>query len=301
MLFTFALAAVLQPASPPPTEDDAIVITARRTGIPVWKVKRGDSTVVLIGTLTEVAAETEWNARALEATVAQSRRVIFPQTQQLRLSQSELDAFNKRWEKQARLPDGQRLSSMLDPADQARLGRLAAQGFALRDWDEIHPLHLAMSLQNTLLKRTGIEDGVDTAIEKAIRTHKVYRVPIKQANVYRFDSLFSSKPKDHVACLKAMLDVAEGGPEAMRKRSAAWARRDVPAAVDSPVEAIETRCWQAVDPKTASAALIQTTLGALKRKGTTLAIVNLDTLARPGGLLDRLMADGMTIDGPAWR
>jgi hypothetical protein len=34
--------------------------------------------------------------------------------------------------------------------------------------------------------------------------------------------------------------------------------------------------------------------------GTTLAVVNLDTLARAGGLLDALRADGRQVDGPAW-
>jgi hypothetical protein len=35
--------------------------------------------------------------------------------------------------------------------------------------------------------------------------------------------------------------------------------------------------------------------------GTTLAVVSLDTLARPNGLLAALRAGGYQVDGPAWR
>lgn len=301
MMFAFALAVLAQAPTPAPSEEDAIVITAQRTGIPVWKIKRGDSTVVLIGTLTDVAAGTNWNARALEATIAQSRRVIFPQTQELRTTQSGVDEWNKKWRAQSRLPDNQQLSTLLDPADQARLARLSAQGFAPRDWVTVHPLHLALSLQDNLLRRTGVEAAVDTAINDAITKHKVYRVPIKQTNAYAVLELFSTKPKDHVACLKTMLNVAEAGPAELKRRSTAWAKRDVVAVVASPVEAIENNCWQPVDAKKASVALMETMRRSLRRKGTTLAIVNLETLARTDGLLDRLKADGIAIDGPAWR
>jgi hypothetical protein len=35
--------------------------------------------------------------------------------------------------------------------------------------------------------------------------------------------------------------------------------------------------------------------------GTTLAVLNLDTLARSGGLLDRLASSGLKVEGPSWR
>lgn len=302
LLILTALAASTSATQSPAPTGDVIVITARRTGVPVWRVQSGASTVILVGTIPDIAEGTRWNAGALDMAVSQSRRVLFPQTVGLTAVKYDLDAWMKKWIKQARLPAGQSLSAMLDADDRARLARLVGQGLAPRDWNSVHPLHLALKMQSTLRDRTAMGPSADETIDSAIKKHKVYRVPFARTEadpVMR--GLFASRPQDHLACLKSTLAIVEAGPDELRRRSKAWADREVPAAIASPVQAIETNCWPANAGKAVDQSLFAETSKALKRKGTTLAVINLDTLARRGGLLDRLEAAGMTIDGPIWR
>ncbi len=302
LLSLLALAAVQSPPDDGPQDEEAIVITAQRTGIPVWRVTKGQSTVVLVGTLTDIAKGTSWNAAALDSAVAQSRRVIFPQTIVIRDTASNFAYWNQKWTKMALLPADKPLSTLLDAAEQARLTKLAAQGRAPRDWAKVHPLHLAMFMQNKLRQAVGTEPDVESAVEASIKAHKVYRVPIKQTDATQvMEGLFLTKPADHLACLRATMAVAEAGPEELRRRSATWTKRQVAATVASPVAGIEPACWPGSDDKDVAKGVLDTTMKALGRKGVTLAIVNVDSLARTGGLLDRLQAAGMTIDGPTWR
>lgn len=299
---SIAATASAAPSPIPSDEGAAITVTARRTGIPVWRVQSGASTIVLVGTIPDIPEGTTWNANALNAAIGQSRRVLYPQTIQLTANRIGADWWMSRWTKQSRLPAGQTLSSLLDPATKARLTRLAAAKRIARDWDTVHPLHLALKMQSDLRNSTAMGPSADEAVEAAIKQHKVYRVPFAKVDAEPvMDRLFASKPREHVACLTATLAVVEAGPDELRRRSKAWADRNVPAAVASPVQAIEFACWPANAGKALDPNLFAEVNRSLKRKGATLAVINLDTLARPGGLLDQLKAAGMTIDGPAWK
>lgn len=296
------IAASAAPALAATDDDAAIVVTARRTGIPVWRVRNGSATIVLVGTIPDIPQGTIWDANALNAAIGQSRRVLFPQTIQLTANRIGADWWMNRWQKQAKLPAGQTLSALVDPDTRARLVRLAASNRIARDWDKVHPLHLALKMQADLRDSTPMAPSADEAVEAAIKQHKVYRVPFAKVDATPvMDRLFASKPIEHVACLTATLAVIEAGPDELRRRSRAWADRNVAATIASPVQAIETACWPANAGKALDPNLFTEATRSLKRKGTTLAVINLDTLARAGGLLDQLSAAGMTIDGPAWK
>lgn len=294
--------AVAAQAPVPPDDGTAIVVTARRTGIPVWRVRSGTATIVLVGTIPDIPEGTRWNAKALDAAIGQSRRILFPQTVGLTANRIGLDWWMNRWTRQSRLPAGQTLSAMLDPTTKAQLVRLAGANRIARDWDKVHPLHLALKMQADLRDSTAMGPNLDEAVEASIKQHKVYRVPFARTDAEPvMRRLFASKPQDHVACLKATLAVIEAGPDELRRRSAAWADRDVIAVIASPVQVIETACWPANGGKAVDPNLFAEVTRTLKRKGATLAVINLDTLARRGGLLDKFEAAGMAIDGPRWK
>lgn len=303
LLLLSAIAAAAAVRAPPPSDqDEAIVVTARRTGIPVWRARSGTATIVLVGTIPDIPVGTKWDANALNAAIGQSRRVLFPQTIQLTANRIGADWWMSRWQKQAKLPAGQTLSALLDQDTRARLTRLAAAKRIARDWDNVHPLHLALRMQSDLRDSTAMGPSADEAVEAAIKQHKVYRVPFARVDAEPvMDRLFASKPREHVACLTATLAVIDAGPDELRRRSTAWASRNVTATIASPVQGIETACWPANAGKALEPDLFAKTTRSLKRKGTTLAVINLDTLARAGGLLDQLSAADMTIDGPAWK
>ena len=44
---------------------DDVVVVARRSGAPVWRVQNGASTVILVGSILSVPRETPWRPGAL--------------------------------------------------------------------------------------------------------------------------------------------------------------------------------------------------------------------------------------------
>lgn len=303
MLVLFvALAATIQSPDSSIHASEEILVTARRTGIPVWRARRGGSTLILVGTITDIAKGTPWNSHALAATIGRSDRVMYPQSVGLTASPFQMIGWLSKWKKQSKLPKAQSLSAMLNATDRSRLARLSAQGLAPRNWDRMHPLHLAFEMRDIVSKRTGIAPRAATVVDQATRKHKVKRVPIARARASPLArELFVSKPRDHLGCLVATLAMSEAGPGELRRRSHAWANRQVSSVLHSLVETVEAQCWPANSEFRLSGDLAATANQVLDSTGTTLAVLDLGSLADRGGLLDRLKAAGVRIDGPDWR
>ncbi len=301
-LASFSTPAPASPNHPSLDSAEAIVITANRTGIPVWRVNKGDGgTLVLVGTIRDVAKGTKWEGEALELAVSQADRVMFPQMMRIGGSPFAMVGWLAKWRARQKLPKGQSLSALLSPADQARAVRLAATGVLPRDWDRFHPLHLAFKLQDGLRERTGIAKSADSFVQGALRKHKVPMVPIASSKAKPIaDELFNSTPQSHVPCLSATLALVEAGPDGLRRRSADWASRRVRQALASPAEAVDEQCWPAKSggPRPP---FFQVADGLLRGRESVLAVIALGSLARPGGLLDQLEQSGAEISGPAWK
>jgi hypothetical protein len=227
---------------------------------------------------------------------------MFPQTVGISLSPLSMVNYYAKWKRRARLPAGQSLSRMMSKADFSRLTRLAAQGLAPADFDRWHPLHLSFNMQDRLRKRTGLMEEPATTVSRAASKFKVARVPIQRASARPIaDRIFRSQPVEHLPCLVATIAAVEGGPEGLRQRSRDWAGKRVQAALAAPSQGMGRACWPANTSILDPSQLADTARRSLDNRGTTLAVVSLETLARRGGLLDTLHADGRPVDGPTWR
>ena len=58
LVMTLALSAKVQAQDESATVLDDIVVVARRSGAPVWLVQNGEATVILVGSLAGVPADT---------------------------------------------------------------------------------------------------------------------------------------------------------------------------------------------------------------------------------------------------
>lgn len=297
-------AAHAQQASVPvdPAADQQVVVTAIRAGAPVWRVRSGASTLVMVGAIDNVAAGTEWRPQALAETVGHVDWVMFPQMVAININPFAMIGYLAKWKRRAKLPAGQSLSAMLGPADSARLARLAAQGLAPADYDRWHPLHLAFNMGDRLRKKTGMMEAAQTTVSRAASKHKVQRVPIQRTSARPLvDDVFKSTPAEHLPCLSATISAVEAGPEGLRARSRHWAGRRIAATLASPSQRLSGSCWPSNLNPVGASDLDSVTRRVLATSGTTLAVLNLDTLAQRGGLLDRLQSTGFQVEGPAWR
>jgi hypothetical protein len=55
---------------------DAIVVTAQRSGAPIWTIDTARGTILLVGEIVEVPKSTPWRPDRLEAATGRAQRVI---------------------------------------------------------------------------------------------------------------------------------------------------------------------------------------------------------------------------------
>ncbi len=298
--------------APTDAQTEEIVVTARRTGIPVWRVAGPTGTAVLVGSIGSVAPGTKWDPLPLDAALAKADRVMFPES----MGVSNFGLFSVigaigKWRKQATLPNGQTLQAMTTPAQWARLVALRNKGVLKPGFERRHPYHLAMTLNGMVRSKAKMAEGADAYVRRFVSKNKAKRVPLAKIDFKALMAeFFKTPPRAHVACMMDAVTRAEAGAagtrarsDAVAARSAAWAARRVPDALAAKPDTGERSCWPNGTRFEAAqeASLSPTVAGLLKKPQVTLAVMSLESLGEPGGVLDDLVAAGFDVSGPKWK
>lgn len=300
------------PAAPAGSaQADEIVVTAQRSGIPVWRVTGPRTTVVLVGSIGSITAGTRWDPVPLDAALTKADRVMFPESIGVSGGLFTLVGALGKWRKQATLPKGQTLQAMTTPAQWARLVALRDKGVLKAGFERKHPYHLAITLNGVVKDKQKLSPGADAYVRRFVRKNKAKRVPLAQAGAKEIMAeFFGSAPRTHVACLMDAVRLVEAGSagtrarlSAVKARSDAWAARRVPDALAADVDDGRQSCWPNGGrfDKMREAGLRPTVRGLLDKPQVTLAVVSLESLAERGGVLDDLVAAGFDVQGPRWK
>jgi uncharacterized protein YbaP (TraB family) len=281
-----------------------IVVTGRRSGIPVWHVHGPETSVVLVGAIHGVTKDTSWDPASLTEALRKADRVLFPESMALTASPFAMIGYLAKWRAQASLPKGQSLQQMMPPEQFARLVALQRRGVIPAGFERKHPLHLAMTLRGYAKGKSGEAEGASGYVSRAIRKYKLNSVPIARRKAKgAAQDLFKAPPQTHIPCLLDSVALVEAGPGAVQARSQAWAQRRVPAVLNSPAEKPHQSCWPAnlMETYAPDAQVRATVRGLLAQPKVTVAVLNLHTLGKPGGLLDDLERAGFEVQGPLWK
>jgi uncharacterized protein YbaP (TraB family) len=281
---------------------DEIVVTARRTGIPVWRVSGPKTSIVLIGSIDGVDKRTKWDPGALTQTLRMADRVMFPNMIALTGSPFALIGYFAKWKKQATLPKGQSLADYV-PADQfQRLVALQRKGVLKPGFERKHPFHLARDLQEMAEGKSGDGPGATGYVRSAVKKYKLKTVPITSLKAKPvLNDYFKSSPKNYVPCLLDTVAVLEAGSGTIRARSDAWAERRVTDVLASPADRMYATCTPVAMGIVDMEGFTPQVRRLMEEPQLTVAVVNLRSLARPNGVLDNLTAAGFKIQGPRWR
>jgi uncharacterized protein YbaP (TraB family) len=281
-----------------------IVVTGRRSGIPVWHVHGPMTSVVLVGAINGVTKDTRWDPGALTEALRKADRVLFPESIALTASPFAAIGYLAKWRAQASLPKGQSLQQMMPPEQFARLVALQRRGVIPEGFERKHPLHLAMTLRGYAKGKSGEAEGASGYVSRAVKKYKLNSVPMPRRKAKgAAQDLFKAPPQTHIRCLLDSVALVEAGPGAVQARSHAWSQRRVPAVLNSPAEKPHQSCWPANLRETyAPEAQVRATVrGLLAQPKVTVAVLNLHTLGKPGGLLDDLERAGFEVQGPRWK
>jgi uncharacterized protein YbaP (TraB family) len=282
--------------------ENAILVTAQRSGAPMWTIDTPSGTVILVGEIRAIPKTTPWQPERLEDATRAADHVILGARP--RISPGDILRLIFSGGKLTRLPGKTIARDYLSPEQWARLAALAAAHG--EDYSRQSFLLTAFEMLSKQLRfnKDTTRDASDVVKDAAERA----RVPVTRAATLRgedvIDTLFAAPPAAHIPCLEAAMDALEAGPDIIEQRGADWRRYDIPAVMANPLETALARCWPWADETLGSELRkiwVDRIAEASTAKGTTLAVVPLRVLAESGGVLDQLAARGFAIAGPAWK
>lgn len=296
------LAAPLAAQDEPAPSENAIVVTAQRSGAPMWTVTTATGTVILVGEIRAIPKTTPWEPARLEEATRAADRVILGARP--KISPGDVLRLMFSGSKFTKLPDKTVASAYLSDAQWQRLSALGTahdedysrQSFLLTSFEM-----LRKQLRFNRDTARDVSDVVKDAAEKA-------KVPINRAATLRgediIDNLADAPPAAHIPCLDAAMDAVEAGPDIVEARATDWRRFRIPGVMANPLETALGQCWPWADETLGSelrTIWVSRIAEASAATGTTLAVVPLRVLAEGGGVLDQLDARGFDIAGPPWK
>lgn len=294
------LAAQDLPPDPDAALVEELVVTARYPGPAFWRVSRGEARVWVLGVPSLAPKRQAWDRQLFERYLAASDQVILPfNGLKVRLAGSPGAAVSY-----LRLRSLRPFEAGLAPAAQARFaaarGRLEqpAGRYAVS-----HPLAAGLMLHNDWMEANDLTTTDPAKLVRLLAGQQGKAVVQRKYDLGPLLGALARTPRaSGEACLAAVLDEVEAGPEAIRAASRAWARGDVAGALAA--ERTWERCIAAAPGAGAFDDRVKADLAsdirkALARPGATLAIVPLRPLLSEGGVLDRLRREGLTVETPA--
>lgn len=284
-----------------PTQN-SIVVTAQRSGAPMWTIDTASGTIILVGEIRAVPKSTPWQPDRLKDATAEASRVII--RSRPKFSPGDVFRLIFRGGSFTKLPDDSVAADYLSAQQRARLAALEAEYDI--DYDRRSFLMTSFDL---LARRLDFDDDTtDDATDVVRKAADRADVPITRPERFRgedlLDNLAEAPPASHIPCLEAAMSATEIGPDIIEARGRDWRSFDVPAVMANPLEIALGTCWPWADAELGEE-LRGLWTGAINDaaevEGVTLAVVPLRVLAEQDGVLDQLANQGLIISGPDWR
>ena len=311
-----------QQAATSDQELEEVLVTGVQPGPAMWRVRRGDHTLWILGDLTPLPAKMTWRSRQVEEIIGQSGEILGRYEFRAKLnggffSNLRLIPSVMRLDKNA---NGATLKDVM-PADvYARWSTAYVRWYGKKPdpKDRTRPFAAADELFDQALKKSGLSSRqiVWPLVEKEARRHKVqirqreFTVPIDDPKEL-IAELQNVPPEREVECLVATLDRIDADLANMRARAEAWAIGDI--------AALRALPWVDQTQTCMDAALVQPKLRKLYEEQkakvdadwpgiveylllaheTSFTVVPMSQLFGNDGVLARLRARDYQIDEPA--
>ena len=301
-ILSVSLATPATAQEPPPSTQNQIVVTAQRSGAPMWTIETDTGTIILVGEIRAVPKTTPWQPDRLKEATQEASRVII--RSRPKFSPGDALRLIFRGGRFTKLPDGAVAGDYLSVEQRQRLSALEAEYDM--DYDRRSFLMTGFDL---LARRLDFDDDTtDDATDVVRKAADRADIPIDRPERFRgedlLDDLAEADPASHIPCLEAAMTATEAGQSIIEARGRDWRSFDVPAVMENPLEVALGTCWPWADPDIGEEIRGQwvSMIGeAANSEGVTLAVVPLRVLAESDGVLDQLDAQGFAIGGPDWR
>jgi hypothetical protein len=267
-------ASAQQPAPPNPADDwsiETVTVTAQAKGPAYWHATKGQSEVWILGIVGILPKDFVWNQTHFSKLLDGTRLVLLPPRASASLFDAGWFLLTKR--SLLYLPDGQTLDGVLGAPLAARFAN--ARAVVHRDAAHYEGDALpvaALELEGDFLKAKAMtyDEPADT-IDSLARHHNVdVHYIAKYDAMPSIEAILKSPPEAARACVEAAVNDVEFENVHAAAAADAWAVGDVAHAIEA----------------------------ALDGGGRTIAVVGIGQLLRKNGVLERLHADGIEVEGP---
>ena len=270
-------------------------------GPALWKVQKGDAQVFILGAATPLPHMLAWDTLRLEnALNGADALYLQPQPSLSRLDLVKL-ALNRG---PLQLPGGQTLQTMLPPKEKARYLHVVALIHAKpQTYDRWKPAIAGLLLIGDWRKAAGLSEAKpgSTVMHMAQDAH----VPVQTVGDFHLDPYIAASlsPADNIACFDAAMDDVDQEAGHVPAMAAAWARGDLKTVGETYKVSLLNRCLERIPSlqnvlDRGTEAGVHTIQTALVKPGKSVAVIDLNFLLRPNGVLDRLRAAGATVSVP---
>ena len=305
-LIAFSAAAYAENA-PPPVQDwsgETVIVSAKKPGPAFWHVTSGKSDVWILGTLGPVPDNLNWDTGRLEYLLTGAKVLLLPPRGQV--GPLEGIWFLITSGDVLRQPDGTLLESTLPPPLKARF--IAERSSLHKDADDYSEYKASVAgflLERDFLRASDLSGSQPLKTIEGLAERAT--VPSRRVATYEALDVIKEVPSlsnpGNWACMKDSLDDIDVMAKHARPAAEAWASGDLdgikahysdPKALDCLGQSASfSKLW---------ARSVNDTLGALnaalKSPGKTIAVVSVGELLRKNGIVDRLKAEGFTVEGP---
>lgn len=317
---TPATAATANADDPDVRDFPTMVVTGVQPGPGLWKVSKGDHVLWVLGTLSPLPRDIEWDAKQVEATIAASQEVLFSPSVVVNTDSGFFGnlALIPSALKARRNPDGKRLQDVVPPSQYARWQVLKARYIGTdRGIEQWRPVFAALELYEEAIKKAGMSGrGVaGPKVEKLAKQHgvkttnPVVKITIKNARKVLRE--FATTTLDDGDCFARTLDRIESDIGTMRARANAWSIGDIQTLRELPYRNQFTACSAAFSSaelarkhgvadmsQQLEAKWLDVAEAALGRNRSTFATLPIAELLKRDGYLARLEAKGYVVEAP---
>jgi len=308
VLLMTGLAFADPPPAPQPTDADgsAVVkeleVVGHYPGPPQWTVRRGDAEVVVLGAVSPLPHTLEWNTHRFDRALDGARLVILPPSGRIGVFDA---AYLLLHQGDLKLRGGELLWSKLTPEEQKRFDSLREEAKTEpKRYEHLKPAVAAMILEDDFDKIAGLSEAKPGSTVKRMAQGRHIRIESEGLPVVSlFRSAMSMDDQAAHTCFDALLTDAERHRSRARAVANAWANGDLGVLRGEYLASGADACLAGAPGLAAFAEKLTRDAqaqidAALAKGGKTVAVIDLRVLLRANGVLDRLKAEGATIDVP---
>jgi uncharacterized protein YbaP (TraB family) len=295
---------------------DEVLVVGEQPGPGLWRVYKGDHLLYVLGVISPISKNMQWNSKKVTEALAESQEFITAPDVRLDVS------F---WGKVGILPAlvgiknnpaAQTLDEVLTPDLYARWALLKQKYIGEdKDIEKQRPIFAASVLFKKSIEKSDMVSGdsIRWVLEGVVRERKIKTTSTRLMHELQSPRAavkkFKKSALDDAQCFAKTLDRLESDLDAMRARANAWSRGDIAALRALPYVDNKAACEEAAlnselaqgqglqDLKsTLKARWLAAAEAALANNAVSFAILPMEELLKSDGYLATLAAQGYTLE-----